>query len=171
MFYIAILTSISLVTSYLYYTGKILIFKQKVEYYYERWKTLNALVSCNNNNRFTYIRSLRIIIIAIYLNILQKINNKVLKIDKKTYELTYHLEDKTYKMLFKVKRGPVPISKIFDENQLDVTEEILPYLGPNYDWHNFKITPSFFGKKSLTFIKQNEDQVIFKNKEFMDLNI
>tara|TARA_Y100000389_G_C17412106_1_gene491544 strand:+ start:234 stop:734 length:501 start_codon:yes stop_codon:yes gene_type:complete len=165
------LTVISVVTSYLYYKGKFVNIKEKIKYYYQRWNTLNRLVASNKNNRFTYINSLRIIIISIYLNMLQKFKHNAVKIDKKTYELTYCLDDKTYKMLFKVKRGPNPILKILDENDLDVTSELLPYIGPNYDWHNFKISPKFFNKKTIKFIKQNEEILVFQDKDNMDLNI
>jgi hypothetical protein len=42
------------------------------------------------------------------------------------------------------------ITRIFDEYGNDMKNEILPYLGPSYDCHNWKLTPSFFNRKEIT---------------------
>jgi hypothetical protein len=86
-----------------------------------------------------------------YIKFLQYLNSNVKKIDKNTYELTYIINENVYKMIVSPKRGPSPVLQIIDHNMNDVTEEILPYLGPNYDWHGKKFSIDFFNKESLTF--------------------
>lgn len=86
-----------------------------------------------------------------YILLLQYMNNTVKKIDKNTYEITYIINGNTYKMIVVPKKGPSPILQICDHNLNDVTDEILPYLGPERNWHGNKIKLDFFNKESLTF--------------------
>jgi hypothetical protein len=92
---------------------------------------------------------------TLYISYLQYINNTVRKLDHKTYEITYVIDGKIYKMLTVPKRGPAPILQISNDKDEDVTEQILPYMGPQYDWHGRNITPRFFSCKSLTFQLSN----------------
>jgi hypothetical protein len=54
-------------------------------------------------------------------------------------------------MIVNPQKGPAPITLIFDETDTIRTKQIMPYLGPSYDWHGSVLTPQFFGYKSLTF--------------------
>ena len=54
------------------------------------------------------------------------------------------------KLLFKCRRVPL-ILLISNKNSEDVTAKILPYVGPNYDWHNSRLTPGLLGEKLLAF--------------------
>jgi hypothetical protein len=78
-------------------------------------------------------------------------NNTVKKIGKNTYEITYNIAGNTYKMIVTPTKGPSPILQISDHNLNDVTNEILPYLGPERNWHGNKFNLDFFNKESLTF--------------------
>ena len=68
-------------------------------------------------------------------------NNSPKQYSKNKYEITYAINDKIYKIRSNFKKGPCPILKISNENNVDITYDILPYLGPNYDWHNNKFYP------------------------------
>ena len=54
-------------------------------------------------------------------------------------------------MIVKPRRGPNPILQIINDTKEDVTNIVLPYLGPNFDWHGNKLDSSFFNSKVLTF--------------------
>ena len=56
-----------------------------------------------------------------------------------------------YKFIVKPRRGPSPILQVINDNKQDVTTDVLPFLGPNYDWHGNKLDSSFFNTKCLTF--------------------
>jgi hypothetical protein len=86
-----------------------------------------------------------------YILLQQYMNNTVKKIGKNTYELTYIINGNTYKMIVKPIRGPKPILQITDHESNDITDDILPYLGPNYNWHGEKFSLDFFNKKEITF--------------------
>jgi len=123
-----------------------------VAYYTNNWKNLNNLVSSRYSNKIMIcLISLKMICIILYMAFLQLINKSVRKIDNKTYEVSYVIEGRLYKMIVSPKRGPPPIRHVFDENDNFITDKIIPYIGPHHDWHGVTLTPKFFQCKSLTF--------------------
>jgi len=152
---------------YLGTTGKITHLKNELIDTYQNWKSLNRLVASDPNTRFVYLESIKIVFSAKYLKFTQYINNSSQKIDKKTYLVTYYIEGKQYKMIIKPKKGPNPLLRILDENELDITQEILPYMGPNFNWHNHHVSPDFFNKKSISFEYINQNKLTFKNSELI----
>jgi len=121
----------------------------EIEKKYKKYKRVNKLVSSKYKNPFMiHFISIKTIIQATYINFLQYINNSVLKVDKNTYEVSYVIEGKIYRMIVKPLKGPSPILQINDGIE-DITDIVLPYLGPNYNWHYTKFSPEFFDKKSL----------------------
>jgi len=97
----------------------------------------------------------RILAKSMYISAMQKINKTVLKLGKNVYEVSYTINGKLYKMLVSPNRGPSQILMVCDENNNNITELVIPYMGPNYDWHGNNITPGFFGCKELTFSLYN----------------
>lgn len=73
----------------------------------------------------------------------EKLNHKFLKIP-------FRYKDRCYYYLLRIPRGVVPVRSIVDENGMDVTADLEPYLGPNLDGYNSGVTPSDFGYKKLT---------------------
>ena len=102
---------------------------------------------------------------SLYLKLVTYLNNSIKKIDKNKYEVSYVINGKIYKMVTSPSRGPVPIVQIINENNIDVTEHILPYMGPNNDWHNRKYFPDFFNYKSLIFELSNGERKTFNHSE------
>ena len=171
--YIFLTFGVFTVSTFIYFDG-IYALKNR----YDRFKNLNQLVStkykgkinCNTKMKIFYL-SIIIILKALYLSILQKLNNSLKKIDNNTYELSYTISGNIYKMIIIPNRGPSNVLQIIDDNYEDVTDFIMPYLGPKENWHNSSMfTPSFFNKKSLTFNMMQEEKT-FNNIEPMVLNI
>ena len=95
----------------LYYTDVFKIAKEVIVPRYNRWKKLNRLVSTTEKNSwFIILISLKLILYSLYISFIQKINNNVRKIDRKTYEISYVINGKLYKMISHVQFGPSPIS-------------------------------------------------------------
>ena len=113
--------------------------------------------------------SISMIIKSYYLVFTQYINNSVVKIDKNTYEVSYIINDKLYKMIIKPKRGPIPILSVINENNNNITDEILPYLGPYNNWLNIKYTPNSFNYNLLKFELSSGEIKIFKDSENLEL--
>jgi hypothetical protein len=102
---------------------------------------------------------------SFYLKLITYLNNSVKKIDKNKYEVSYVINGKIYKMVSSPARGPILIIRILNENNIDVTDHILPYIGPNNDWHNTKYFPNFFKYNSLIFELSNGDKKTFNHSE------
>lgn len=103
-----------------------------------------------------------------YISIFQRINNNVTLIGKNKYEVKYILNGKPYKMIITPHRGPSPILQITDHNFTDITDHILPYMGPRYDWHGYEheVCLDMLGVKSLTFeFADGTTNVVINKKE------
>lgn len=137
---------------------------------YEKWKKLNKLVSTKyDSTLMCKLVSVSMIFKSYYLSFIQYINNSVVKIDKNTYEVSYIINDKLYKMIIKPKRGPIPILSVINEYDSNITDEILPYLGPYNNWLNIKYTPNSFNYNLLKFELSSGEIKIFKNLENIDV--
>jgi hypothetical protein len=118
---------------------------------YNRFRKLNKLVSSRSRGCcIIFWISIQLLIKALWFNFLQLINNNVQKVDKHRFEVSYVINGRLYKMLVKNIRGPCPVLLIVDDNNEDVTDVIIPYIGAGRDFHNFKFTPQFFGHNQLS---------------------
>lgn len=112
-----------------------------------------------------------ILFMALYVNFIQKINKTITKIDKNRYEVMYTIRGVLYKMVVNQTVGPPKILLVSDENGDDVTDDILPYLGPENDFHGNNFYPVFFGKKSLELVLINGDSKTFEHNEIIKLDL
>lgn len=87
------------------------------------------------------------------------------KFNDKHLKVPYEYKDGKYFFLLKVPKGIMPIDIIKDENENDVTDEVLPYLGPNLDCHGNDIYPSDFGLKKIYIKNINEKEYTFEENE------
>ena len=140
---------------------------------YNKCKKLNNVVkTTTKGNRIKALgMTFKIISKMLWLMFLQWLNNSIEKIDRKTSVLTYVYAGRKYKLLIRPKRGPSPILQVSNEKSEDLTDEIMPYLGPKYNWHGDSFNPKFFGCESLTFECANGKSEIFKNEEICKLPV
>lgn len=171
MIFTIITLSLTLGTSYfIYKTDTHNIIYNAVERKYKKWKKINSLVASRHENLSDiYYISIKMILQAIYLSFVQYLNNSVRKLDKNTYEVSYIIGAKSYKMIAIPKKGPCPIIQIRDENDDDLTDYILPYYGPNYDWHSIKFIPQFFKCKKLIFEMDDGNQKVFNQLDYIEI--
>lgn len=158
-------------STYLFYKidGHNIIY-HTVERKYRKWKRINKLVSSHHDSIIDiYSISFKMVLKAMKLALAQYLNDSVKKLDKNTYELQYIINGKLYKMIIIPKKGPSPIIQIRDDNDTDVTEEILPYYGPNYNWHSISIIPQLFKCKSLTFELADGDTKTFSELDYIEI--
>ena len=118
----------------------------------KKFNDVKSLVSSQNKNIiYIYILTIKLILETLFIVMLQKLNSTIKKIDNNTFEISYVVNFKLYKFIVKPRRGPSPILQVINDNKQDVTTDVLPFLGPNYDWHGNKLDSSFFNTKCLTF--------------------
>ena len=127
-------------------------------------KRLYNLVSTRHTSKFIIVLiSIQMLYQSCYQSLVQYLDNSITKIDKNKYELKYIINGKLYKKIITPTRGPSPIICITNENDDDITEIILPYIGPNNDFHNEKFYPNFFGFKKLNFEMSDGTNKSFNN--------
>lgn len=133
-------------------------------------KKLYNLVSTRHTSKFIIVFiSIEMLLQSFYQNLVQYLDNSLKKIGKNKYELKYVINGKLYKKIIIPERGPLPIISITNENDDDITEHILPYIGPNNNFHNENFSPNFFGYKKLIFEMCNGNIKIFKNYEIIKI--
>ena len=155
----------SIIGTFFYFYGPTIV-KKNCQLKLEKWKKLNELVSTKYDGYFTILWvSICMITKALWINILQYLNRSITKIDKKTYELSYVLNGKLYKILINNKTGPRKVILVSDETQTDISYLITPYLGPKEDFHGSDSTPKFFNRKELIFELSNGEEKIFKHND------
>ena len=106
---------------------------------------------------------------ALYLSLIQYLNNSVKKLDKNTFLVEYIIKGKVYKMIVIPTKGPSSIIQIRNQDEKDITDHILPYFGPNYDWHRINIIPQFFTCERMTFELDDGAQKIFNELEYINI--
>lgn len=128
------------------------IVKEMAATRYRQFRGLNRLVSTQYRGILMIIWvSLCMIAKMYWMNFLHWANNTIEHKDYRTVIVSYVLNGKLYSMVTQPKRGPSDVLLITDEDHNDLSDQVLPFLGPEHDWHGKKFTPSFWDKKSLTF--------------------
>lgn len=114
--------------------------------------------------------AIRILFKYLYLTFLQKVYISVVHVQRNTYEIQYVLHDQLYKIRTKTRRGPPRIVGILDHHGDDIAGEVVPYLGPNDDFHGQTIRPCDIGYEEIHIMLRNGVEKIFKTDEYIQLN-
>lgn len=138
---------------------------------YSRVKRLGGAVALYNKNfAVVLIKIFMILLQVLYLSIIQRMYNPVKKINNNEFEVTYVIKGKMYKMVVRPRLGPPPVLQISNENGEDVTDIVLPYMGPRYDWNGRNFSPSFFNCNSLTFEFYDATEITFTQDTPLNLS-
>ena len=147
----------------------------KKDYYSKAYdKTLTNLEKFRNLNRsvarggksgaIVCCISTKIILKAFWINTIQYFTKTVTRVGR-NYHVEYVIEGRRYVMVVRPKKGPSPVLQVSNEQDEDVTEEILSFLGPEYNWHGKKLDPKFFGYETLTFEFADGSERTFTEEE------
>ena len=91
---------------------------------------VNKLLNKDTNTIGIYIKSSLMISKMLYMSFIQYMTNNIKKINKNTYELTYVLNGKQFKILIKDYKGPKMISYVTDDKDNDISDRFLELFGP-----------------------------------------
>jgi hypothetical protein len=120
---------------------------------YNKFRQINRLVATNHKGTCNILWiSICLVFKALWINIIQNLNNTVIYLGENNYLITYSVKGVVYKMIVKPPRGPKKFLYIYDENKIDVSDLLFPYLGPDDNFHGKKYTPKFFDKQQLVFV-------------------
>lgn len=136
--------------------GVMLYYQQSLrQIWFESKECYQYLYSIHHQNHYKTICS----IISTFENLIKTYliqyvctNSKMIK--KGLYEIEYTIHLKTYKIRIPYKRGPSKYRAFLNHEQ-NITSKIMPYVGPNDDFHNIPYTPNDFGYDHLTIEYSN----------------
>lgn len=99
------------------------------------------------------------------------IPSSLVKISRKIYRLDYTYNGKLYHLFLNIRHGPKTLIRVTDEGHFDVTNRVLPFLGPSENAHKliYPITPNNLGYERLEFITIKGDSICFNKDE--EINI
>lgn len=127
------------------------------------WNTLICMVSKTETYTVVvYVKSI-MIMLDVMLDYIIVNDKRVKTISKNLYQLEYKINNKSYKMLIKPHRGPKLVETITDDLGNNITDIVLEYMGPCFDWHGYDIKPSFFNVNELHIEFSNGTKEIMKN--------
>lgn len=92
---------------------------------------------------------------------IEELNNKLL--------ITYIHNNHTYKILLSSKIKPNTILSITNENDEDIQDIVIQYLGPSLDFHNQQIKPKEIGFNKIK-INSIFDNYIFNSDDILKIN-
>lgn len=155
---------------FLYRTDAYDITKNYLTEKYDKWKSLNSLVETQHKNPVKiFTVSMSMVCKMWWINFLQKIDKSIESIDKNRVAITYVLDGRIYKFLTKRRKGPALVLLVTDQEENDVSEQVLPYLGPARDWHGHVFRPDFWDKDKLTFELSTGESRSFSRQDEIDL--
>ena len=138
---------------------------------YHQFREVNRLVESRYKSLATIVWvSCSMIAKMYWLNVVQWANTVIEHVDSKNIIVSYVVHGKLYKMHLKMRRGPTQVLLVTDQNGEDVTDDVLPFLGPAQDWHGKFYTPSFWKREILNFEMATGIQKIFQENEKIDLS-
>jgi archaellum component FlaF (FlaF/FlaG flagellin family) len=141
----------------------------------EKWRKfrqVNELVGTKYSSFSTIVWiSLCLIAKMYWLNFLQWINGSIVYfLDKRTVLVSYVLKGKLYTIVIHVASGPSKVLMVLDESYTDISDQILPFLGPEQNWHSVEFRPSFWQKRKLIFEMYDGERKEFTQDQIIDLN-
>ena len=140
---------------------------------YNKYMKVTKLVSTTQKARYLIIyHTLKLIMQTLWLGFIQYMNTSVRKRGRKTYVVSYTIEGRMYRLLLTPKRGPPPVLMIVsNEDDEEITDEILPYMGPMYDWYgNHNLTPEFLGyDEGFTIHLSNGEEIVYEGPQYVEV--
>jgi hypothetical protein len=157
--FVTFITSISFIFGGYYYIKK--LHPEYIKIKYQKWVNLNSMMATKYKSPIKVkIMSVYMIFKFFYLQTLQYLTNTVVKLDKNSYEISYLINGKIYKMVVKTDRGPLNYYKILNDKNENITDEISQYYGPHYK-NQIKLTPDFFKTSSIKLVFFDETEKVF----------
>lgn len=147
-------------------------FRKNIHYQYERFLQLRQLVKSKETRgeHMVLYGCANLYFKSLWVNFLQYIYKSIVERQGKLIIITYIHNGHLYKIPIKIKKGPQLIDRVTDEEGKDCKLDIIPFFGPDHDWHGQELTPSFWNKKRLDFKLFNDKEYCFTSNEKIVFN-
>lgn len=156
----------------LFTLGSFSLYKRKsLSKKWRQFREVNSLVRTHYKGCFKIFKiSLSMIAKMYWINFIRWLEGSI-EIVNGIPILSYSYNGKLYKLLMRGRKGPSPIIIVVDENGEDCSDLVLPYFGPNYDWHGRTFTPEFWNKNVLIFELASGCNLYFKKEDRIEIKI
>lgn len=127
---------------------------------------LNYEWKINNYHFLHTMYSLYNLCVSLFISLFFVSKNAKISGRQRYYDITYFFRDSSYIIRFPYKKGPRPIYhlKITTDNENeDVTSQILPFLGPDLNWHQQIYFPLLLGFSCLCFFIHGKKVATFSS--------
>lgn len=108
------------------------------------------------------------------LNFFNSEKNRKSKLYKNHKVIHYSYLNNNYTVFINVKRKPnniYKINSIINNNLVDITDKFYEYCGPNLNFNNMKVSPSFFGWGDIIITFYNESKISIKKHDYIDTSL
>jgi len=130
-----------------------------------KWKNLKNMVSSQYDSTYDIYRvSLKTLYTSIYDDIISYFNNRVVKKGRKTYEVTYYIENQRYRLPIKVRRGPSKFIDARNENGVSIVLDLKEYCSPDGSMNNKLLTPRYMGHSKI-IVETLDGKLIFEEND------
>jgi len=132
---------------------------------YFSYKTYSLIKSISTINNKSFIHNFYTAIKAYTISKCTGIDYEmnVEKISNLLYELSFTIEGKKCKLIIKIIRGPRKKYIIYDENKVNITSKILPYLNLHFTPQN--PTPKLLSHNKIILKEEDEEKIFVNNEE------
>ena len=140
--------------------GVVLFFTQspRVRSYIDKWNCIHDVCALSNTGVRVYTSAVSIIARYPY----EILKRKIVRVKTTPFVVVpYEIGGVKYKMMTKRRTGPCKILTITDQDGVDVTDIVRPYMGPVYNWHGHDFKPQDMGYKQLTFLTSDFEEEVF----------
>ena len=115
-----------------------------------KWKKLKTMVASQYDSTYDIYRvSLKTVYTSIYNSILSYFDNRVAKKGRKTYEVTYYIENQRYRLPIKVRRGPSKFLDARNQDDVSIVLDLKEYCSPDGSMNNKLLTPRYLGYSKI----------------------
>jgi hypothetical protein len=137
---------------------------QKIQHYKDIYEFFYKI---SGRDHFKTIKNIiKSAIMVLKMHVCQSmIDIQCVQIHKHVYDIQYQIHLKQYKIRVQHKKGPSIYQHFFDQDGNNITYDILPYLGPNQDFHGISYTPNDFGHTKIIVEYQDGEKRSFEKDD------
>lgn len=144
------------------------ILREYLSTYKQKFTTVKTIVG-NKNTVYVLWVCIWMLAKAFYIGMWQYLNKSVVRLNNNTYEVTYILNGKTYKLKVKIKKGPNKIIQALDHNDIDMTDSLHSFYGPHQNFHGTLFTPKDFNVKRISVNTSDGDEKVFEENDHINI--
>ena len=147
-------------------------FRKHIQHQYKRFLQLRDLVKTKESRgeHMILYGCFNLYLKSLWVQFLQYIYDSIVHREGKLIIITYVINGHFYRIPIRIKKGPQLIDKVIDEEGKDCKLDVIPFFGPDHNWHGQELTPSFWNKKNLKFTLHNGTQYSFSVNEKIVFN-